>query len=123
MSKKFTVYLADSDAKRLEAETSIKASPGAVIKNRLLASWHKEDTAPIIPRSIQTDSLFTAGGDEIKRHVSDNDLGVLAESNMKKPNEEPVSFCSPHHIQALRTINDKKGQRWPAPGLDDTRLS
>ena len=111
MSKKFTVYLEDEQAERLEAETTRQASPGKVIKNRLQAAWHAEDTAPVLPKTVPTDSVFTKGGDEIKRHVSDNDISALSESTAKLVETPPSYFFSANHAKVLMTIGCKKEQR------------
>lgn len=122
--KKYTVYLKDEEAARLEIETTRQASPGKVIKDRLLEAWHKEDTAPVLPKSVQTDSIFTKEGDEIKRSVTDNDVSMFAESIAKPPTEGPKEtkakgpvspeasmLASTHHIKVLQAISNKKEQR------------
>jgi hypothetical protein len=93
LSKKFTVYLKDDEAKRVEAETSQNASPGKVIKDRLLEAWQKQDTAPVLPKAVQTNSVFKKDGEEIKGRVSDNDVSVFTESSAK-PVENSFSFFS-----------------------------
>lgn len=118
--KKYTVYLKDEEAARLESEATRQASPGGVIKNRLLEAWHKEDTTPPTPRQIKTDSIFTKDGDEIKRRVTDNDVSMFAESIAKPPTESAketegkdtdVILASAHHIKVLQAISNKKEQR------------
>jgi hypothetical protein len=109
MSKKFTVYLSDDEAKRLESETSRQASPGKVIQQRLQHSWHEEGIKQALPKVVKTDAIFTRGGDEIKRHVSDNDVSMWSDGIVKQAPSAPVSFCDPGHVQVLLTITEKKG--------------
>lgn len=122
--KKYTVYLKDEEAERLESETTKQASPGKVIKDRLLEAWRKEDTTPPTPRQVKTDSVFTKDGDEIKGRVSDNDISMFAESIAKPPKQPAESpkdidpdvieasvLTSAHHIKVLQAISNKKEQR------------